>query len=116
MENAYLLLEYQQPPKRVIIGNYTLAEAAPRRIELPPGNYTVIADIGGRNLTYTVTLKPGQTLRLVVGQATVNTQKAATNPIYIFASAVLAIVAAAAYILLRGIPRRRQLARGQSHS
>ncbi|WP_333638973.1 hypothetical protein [Pyrobaculum aerophilum] len=112
VENAYLLLEYQQPPKRVIIGNYTLAEAAPRRIELPPGNYTVIADIGGRNFTYTVTLKPGQALRLVVGQATVNTQTA-TNPIYIFASAVLVI---AAYILLRGIPRRRQLTRGQSHS
>lgn len=69
IENAYIVITYQQPTRGVhIIGNCTTSATMPRRVELPSGTYTVVADLGDRNLTYTITLTPGQTAELVIGQ------------------------------------------------
>ena len=64
---AYVEFRYQQPARWVyIIGNYTAREAMPRRVELPPGVYKVVVDLGGVNVTYTVSLRPGEVVTLTV--------------------------------------------------
>ncbi|MGC9050560.1 hypothetical protein [Pyrobaculum sp.] len=124
VENAYLVITYQQPARRVyIIGNYTTSATMPRRVELPPGTYTVVADMGDRNLTYTVTLAPGQTAQLAIGQppaAGAVTQTPASGgggpALYAFLAVAAVMAAAALYIVVKGTPRRRRLARGRSRS
>jgi len=64
---AYIEFRYQQPARWVyIIGNYTTKEAMPRRVEVPPGVYKVVVDLGGVNVTYTVALRPGEVVTLTV--------------------------------------------------
>ena len=124
IENAYLDLAYTQPPRKVYIyGNYTVIATMPRRVELPPGVYTVVADFVNRNETYTVVLKAGETKQLVVGQKVTTSQNRETGTsgemgasTYAFISVIVAIVLAAAAAALRATPRRRQQGRGQSRS
>jgi hypothetical protein len=117
VENSYLVLNYLQPPARVyILGNYSVVDRMPRRVELPPGKYTVVVDIGGKNVTYTVTLRPGQVLQLTVGLSTAPQQKTNTEMTYVFVGAVATAVAATALLAIKATRRRPQLTRAPSRS
>jgi hypothetical protein len=117
VENSYLVLNYLQPPARVyILGNYSVVDRMPRRVELPPGKYTVVVDIGGRNVTYTVTLRPGQVLQLTVGLSTAPQQETNTEMTYVFVGVVATAVAATALLAIKATRRRPQLTRAPSRS
>jgi hypothetical protein len=120
IENAYLVLNYRQPPAKVyILGNYSVVDRMPRRVELPPGQYTVVADMGGRNVMYTVTLKPGQVTQLTVEPpATAATTTAALpqGMTHIFVGVTAVIIATAALLALRATRRRPPQAHAQSRS
>ncbi len=122
IENAYLVLNYRQPPTKVyILGNYSVIDRMPRRVELPPGQYTVVADMGGRNVTYTVMLKPRQVTQLTVEPpATAITATAAppqgTDTTYVFVGVIAVIIAAAALLVLKATRRRPPQAHAQSRS
>jgi len=122
VENAYLILNYRQPPAKVyILGNYSVVDRMPRRVELPPGQYTVVADMGGRNVTYTVTLKPGQVVQLTVELPATATTVTAAPPqgsemTYVFVGVVAVIAAVAALLALKATRRRLPQARVQSRS
>jgi hypothetical protein len=117
VENSYLVFNYLQPQARVyILGNYSVVDRMPRRVELPPGNYAVVVDIGGKNVTYTVTLRPGQVLQLTVGLSTAPQQKTNTEMTYVFVGAVATAVAATALLAIKATRRRPQLARAPSRS
>jgi hypothetical protein len=117
VENSYLVLNYLQPPARVyILGNYSVVDRMPRRVELPPGKYTVVVDIGGKNVTYTVTLRPGQVLQLTVGLSTAPQQKTNTEMTYVFVGVVATAVATTALLAIKATRRRPQLTRAPSRS
>ena len=115
--NSYLVLNSLQPPARVyIVGNSSVVDRMPRRVELPPGKYAVVVDIGGRNVTYTVTLRPGQVLQLTVGLSTAPQQKTNTEMTYVFVGVVATAVAATALLAIKATRRRPQLTRAPSRS
>jgi len=120
IENAYLVLNYRQPPAKVyILGNYSVVDRMPRRVELPPGQYTVVADMGGRNVTYTVTLKPGQVTQLTVeppATAATTTAEPPQGMTHIFVGVTAVIIATAALLALRATRRRPPQAHDQSRS
>jgi hypothetical protein len=118
IENSYLVLNYLQPPARVyILGNYSVVDRMPRRVELPPGKYAVVVDIGGRNVTYTVTLRPGQVLQLTVGLSTTpQQQKTNTEMTYVFVGVIAVAIVATALLAIKATRRRPQLTRAPSRS
>lgn len=118
IENSYLVLNYLQPPARVyILGNYSVVDRMPRRVELPPGKYTVVVDVGGRNVTYTVTLRPGEVLQLTVGLSTSpQQQKTNTDMTYVFVGVIATAIAATALLAIKATRRRPQLTRAPSRS
>jgi hypothetical protein len=118
IENSYLVLNYLQPPARVyILGNYSVVDRMPRRVELPPGKYTVVVDVGGRNVTYTVTLRPGQALQLTVGLSTSpQQQKTNTDMTYVFVGVIATAIAATALLAIKATRRRPQLTHAPSRS
>jgi hypothetical protein len=120
IENAYLVLNYRQPPAKVyILGNYSVVDRMPRRVELPPGQYTVVADMGGRNVTYTVTLKPGQVTQLTVEPPATAATTTAAPPqgmTHVFVGVTAVIIATAALLALRATRRRPPQAHAQSRS
>jgi len=75
-------------------------------VELPPGKYTVVVDVGGRNVTYSVTLRPGQVLQLTVGLSTSpQQQKTNTDMTYVFVGVIATAIAATALLAIKWIQR-----------
>jgi len=108
---AYIEFRYQQPARWVyIIGNYTAREAMPRRVELPPGVYKVVVDLGGVNMTYTVALRPGEVVTLTV-ERPLSSNKVAQHsegpPVatYALVAVLVAFVVVAIVILKRSLRR-----------
>jgi len=108
---AYIEFRYQQPARWVyIIGNYTTKEAMPRRVEVPPGVYKVVVDLGGVNMTYTVALRSGEVVTLTV-ERPLSSDKVAQHsegpPVATYALvAVLVAFAVVAIVILKKSPRR----------
>ncbi|ACB39602.1 hypothetical protein [Pyrobaculum neutrophilum] len=116
VENAYLIFNYQQPVDKVyIVGNYTTVAQIPRRVELPPGTYKVYVEAGGRNSTYIVTLRPGETVQLTITPAKQGRGQEQTEAptSYAFAGVVSAMALAALVAVAIGIRRRQRQGRGR---
>ncbi|ABL88790.1 conserved hypothetical protein [Pyrobaculum islandicum DSM 4184] len=117
VENAYILFNYQQAVDRVyIVGNYTLVAQMPRRAELPPGTYKIYTEVGGRNVTYAITLRPGEIAHLTIGLTKPQTQQEKTPTLYMFIGVVFLMVVIALLVVLKETRRRLPQGRGQSHS
>jgi len=106
---AYIEFHYQQPARWVyIVGNYTTRETMPRRVELPPGVYKVVVDLGGVNVTYTVSLRPGEVVTLTVERPPSSNKQSYEGPsaaTYALV-AVLATFAVVAVVILKKSTRR----------
>ncbi|MEM4794237.1 MAG: hypothetical protein QXU58_04675 [Pyrobaculum sp.] len=114
VENAYLVLNYRAPVSKIyVVGNYTVVDKSPRRIELPPGLYQVVIEAGGRNRTYIVELRPGEIIRLTVGEEEGGGTSSAT---YAFVAVVATIISVVSALAITETLRRRRLRRGQSRS
>ncbi|MEM4438198.1 MAG: hypothetical protein QW680_06145, partial [Pyrobaculum sp.] len=114
VENAYLVLNYRAPVSKIyVVGNYTVVDKSPRRIELPPGIYQVVIEAGGRNRTYIVELRPGEIIRLTVGEEEGGGTSSAT---YAFVAVVATVISVVSALAITETLRRRRLRRGQSRS